>query len=390
MNTKNPKGTVIGYVLVAMIILLAFGGIAVDLAALFTARTELHRTTDAAALAGAGKLGFNDSVFPAVRDAAVLYANNNPTRFGTVTLDPNDANDATGDIVLGVWDGSARTFTPSLDGTVVNAVQCRASQVVPTWWIRVLGLTSLNMSAESIAISPAPSSPPAEYCPFPIGVCSPGGGSVPCGQAKLIFQQPAVNTAGWIKGLCGNNVKQAIQAAAGPSGACPCPGGAAGGSTGDMDPVQNGQNNGAFKEIADCTGHSACRGDFVDQYNASSVITICSKPASDGSCAPESVVYNGKGWLIHVPIIKCDPGQPINQPHEIVSYARYIVTQVLSYDRCAVTNTWPGPWTTACQTPPGNKWIMYGYFDCGNWDAGPSPVPDASRIALGDRLRLAQ
>jgi hypothetical protein len=103
---------------------------------------------DASALAGAGQLGFNDSVFPTVRQEAGRFADLNPSRVGAVTLDPNPANDPNGDIVLGVWDGA--TFTPSLDGIQVNAVSTQYATEVPTSFLRILGFNTLPVSARCV------------------------------------------------------------------------------------------------------------------------------------------------------------------------------------------------------------------------------------------------
>ncbi len=63
----NERGSVLLFMLGTFLFLLVFGGFAIDLAFYSTARGELQRSMDAAALAGAGQLGLNDSVFGAVR-----------------------------------------------------------------------------------------------------------------------------------------------------------------------------------------------------------------------------------------------------------------------------------------------------------------------------------
>ncbi len=385
MKTTNPRGSIFLLTIVLVIpLMLVLAGVAVDVAMLFATRSELHRAMDAAALAGAGKLGFDSSYFTGARQFAHDYAASNKffqTR--TISLDQNISNDPGGDIVLGIWDGTAQSFTPSLDGTLVNAVQCRTTQSIPTYFLNMVRLTSLSTSAESIAIAPAPAMPPVIQCPFPIAVCDPGAGA--CGQA-LIFQQPSVNTSGWIKGICGeNNIRKEIDNAAAPGGNCSCP------ETSSVDvDMQNGENNGAYKEIADCRP-SGCSGLFVDYYTSDVAKNIthqvCSEPQPDGSCPPDKIVYNGPGWQIYIPVIQCDGG-PINGWHQVNKYSRFTVTEVWSYDKCAVinatvTNGKKGPWPKACggagdapgiTDPPGNKWIMYGYFECTSWYAPPSPV----------------
>ena len=57
-----------------MVFLLAMVGFAIDIAYQMAAIGELERSMEAAALAGAGKLGFNDTVFPTARQLAQQYA----------------------------------------------------------------------------------------------------------------------------------------------------------------------------------------------------------------------------------------------------------------------------------------------------------------------------
>jgi hypothetical protein len=160
---NNERGNVLLFTFTLLIFLLVMGGFAMDFAYQAAARTELQRSIDAAALAGAGKLGFNDSVFdipcgPAaqtcsgVRQNAQRFASRNPYRVGNINLDLNLANAANGDIVLGIWNGTG--FTPSLEGSQVNAVLCRTATQVPTSLLRLLGLDSLTVSAEAIAWTP--------------------------------------------------------------------------------------------------------------------------------------------------------------------------------------------------------------------------------------------
>ena len=154
----NERGTVVLFMLGSLFFLLVFGGFAIDLSFLSVVRGELQRSMDAAALAGAGNLGINDSVFPAVRQEAQRFADLNPTRAnlsdlnptGAITLDLNPGNDPNGDIVLGIWDGA--NFTSSLDGSQVNAVRCQYATAMPTSFLRILGFNSLPVSAEAIAL----------------------------------------------------------------------------------------------------------------------------------------------------------------------------------------------------------------------------------------------
>ena len=79
---NNQHGSVLLFTTVTLVLLLVFGGIAIDLTYVGSVRRELQRSMDAAALAGAGNLGFDDTAFPAARAAAQNYAGLN---FASVT-----------------------------------------------------------------------------------------------------------------------------------------------------------------------------------------------------------------------------------------------------------------------------------------------------------------
>ena len=168
------------------------------------------------------------AVSPAVRQPRTLTAR------GTINLNLNTANAANGDIVLGIWNGSG--FTPSLDGTQVNAVLCRYSTQVPMSFLRLLGLNSLTGAAEAIAWAPPPATPPPTSCIFPVAVSScffnsggSGATSSGCG-ATIQFtsssdqSQLGANTAAWVSldpnanNVNANDTKSAVDAAA--SGTC--------------------------------------------------------------------------------------------------------------------------------------------------------------------------
>src|SRR5216683_311831 len=140
------------------------GGLAIDLAYYGTVDGEIQRSMDAAALAGAGKLGFDAGAFAGARQAAQDYATKNLYRaeshakqITTSTFTQNAGNADTGNVVLGTWNGTTRVFAPSLNGTIVNAVKCQYNSTIPTSFLRLIGLNSLSTAAGAIAVS----SPPA-------------------------------------------------------------------------------------------------------------------------------------------------------------------------------------------------------------------------------------
>jgi Flp pilus assembly protein TadG len=395
---RDERGSILLFTTVAVVpIMIVMGGLAMDIAYLGSVDAELQRSMDASALAGAGKLGFNDSVFPAARLSAQQYAASNSYRVGSVNLNLNTANAANGDIVLGIWNGSG--FTPSLDGTQVNAVLCRHSTQVPTSFLRLLGLNSLNAAAEAIAWAPPPAAPPPTACPFPVGVSScffGGATSSGCG-ATVQFttssdqSQLGANTAAWVNmtpgagNVSSNETANAVDAAA--NGTCNGPTV----NTGDTVPLNGGEFANVIK--------NHIKPAFTNKYNASPDLVVY---AQDGT----TVRYQGKGWEVFVPVVNtgptCPPGSQINQSAPVVGWTRMVITQVLDKNgECAVENHWEGnPWDAKCfaskngTAPPGAPTVVqgntgiFGYYDCTYIPSPPASAPGP--ISATAKLKLVR
>jgi hypothetical protein len=404
---KEERGSAVILAVGFLMFLLALGGFAIDIAYQMTATGELQRSMEAAALAGAGKLGFNDTVFPGVRAAAIQYGVWNPYHNGSgnlINLDPNLSNAPNGNIVLGVWDGAG--FTPSLDGTMVNAIRCQFNTTVQTSFLRVLGLQTLPITAQAIAISNPPANPPPQGCMFPIGLSScffGGNTSLGCGATVTFISssdQSAVgaNTSAWVSmlptcatsggGACSNNVNtpstsNAIEAAA--SGQCQT-------STLQTGTSQVASTNGMAAAVYN--NHLIPR--FIEKYNASGTLTVM------GANGPS---YVGKGWEVYVPVVQtaggCPPG-PVNGDLQVVGFTRFVITQVRNNNgECAVANHWAGnAWDSKCYTNkngtatdlnPGDTGSrgVYGYYDCTYYPSAPVPTP-VPRSALATRLRIVK
>ena len=395
---KEQRGTAVLLALGFMIFLLAMMGFAVDLTYQMAAIGELERSMEAAALAGAGKLGFNDTVFPTVRQFARQYGQfntqHNPVFGNMINLDLNPGNVASGNIVLGVWDNNG--FTPSVDGTIVNAVRCQFSSQVQTSFLRVIGVQTLPITASAIAVSNPPQAPPppTDECVFPIGVGScpfTGNSSIGCG-APITFitssgkgdvgagclSPPCTNTSAWVN-LDGGSpnagyLRNAVTNAA--NGTC-----TSSLQTGEPIPT----NNGMAQTVMD-TLQTA----FTQKYNASSVVEV--KDANG------NVTYRGKGWKVYVPIIQtaCPTGA-ISGDHTILGWTEMVMAQVINKGKCAVSNDWAGnPWssvgtTNGCSASKtdGAMRAVFGYYSCTIIPANPTPIP-SPRAALANRLRLVK
>ena len=122
---RKRKGIVIVYVVMTMLVMLSFLGLAVDGGHLFLVRTELQNAADASALAGAGALykDANNPGAPPLLDwnrassAAAAFVKENRSD-GFVLTD--------GQIATGCWDQNLKTFKARLTGN-----SCEGSSQIP-------------------------------------------------------------------------------------------------------------------------------------------------------------------------------------------------------------------------------------------------------------------
>jgi Putative Tad-like Flp pilus-assembly len=316
-----------------------------------------------------------------------------------INLNPNAGNAANGDVVLGVWDNQAATFTPSLDGTIVNSVRCQFTTTVPTTFLRVLGVQTLPVSGSAIAVGNPPALPPPNSCVFPIGLSScpfqnnqvfTSGG---CGKTiKFITSNgkaDSTNTAAWVNmGGSGTPTPSTLNAQIDAAEAGQC--NANPPTVGDTVGTNNGMAANVFQNLKDA---------FVANFNKSvSMHTTYTIKDTSGH-----VVYNGPGWQVYVPIIQtaCNADgttQAINGDHTLVGWTRYVMTQ--AYDTtgqstgCAVSNPADSATASYCTNPPpelkgGGSRSIFGYYDCGMIESPPTvqPVP---RAAIANRLKLVK
>ena len=88
----HRRGAVVAQVAVSLTVLIGFAALAVDVSTLYSARTELQRTADAAALAAAADLGDYSQGDPIIRarQTAVDWVTRNKVAQTGVTLASSD------------------------------------------------------------------------------------------------------------------------------------------------------------------------------------------------------------------------------------------------------------------------------------------------------------
>ncbi len=408
MLRGNERGSVLLFMLGSLFFLLVFGGFAIDLAFFSTAKGELQRSMDAAALAGAGQIGLDDSTFSAVRQEAWRFGDLNPTRAnlstlnptGAISLDLNTGNaDPDGDITLGVWDGA--NFTPSLDGSEVNAVRCQYATEVPTSFLGILGFNTLPVSARSIAVANPANSLPPGACMFPLGVTScqfQNAGaytSQGCGSPMTFTTssgnppdtQAGTNTAAWTNPN-GTGTPDDLTLMAAITAAAD-----GGGGSGCNSPLAAGQDIGANNGMVQ-SAMDVLEGHFLTKYSESEASGL-PMTVNDTNSNP---TYTGYGWEVYVAVIETGcPPQAINQDVPIQTFARFVITQVINHGDCAVnnptdTNSWPlcpPPMNPGGAKKKGNLRAVFGYFECQDLDTIPTRGA-APRAGLATGRRLVQ
>lgn len=392
---RDQRGSILLFTTILVVpLMIIFGGLAMDLAYYGTVDDELQRAMDAASLAGAGKLGFDSSAFPTVRTFAQSYAAANQFKVGTINLNLNTTNDPNGNIVLGIWNAGA--FTPSLDGSKVNAVRCQYSTTIPTSFLRLIGINNLATAAQAVAIANPPVTPgcgtpilpiAVAPCAFQDAATGAFNNSNGCGTGltwissnKICDNSPgspqSCNSAAWAS-LDGTNwtnaqMQSAITNAGSANPACNVTVG-----TGQSTFTDNGMVQPTFNLLR-------------DTFVSGRTTTLA---GGDVTRADGTVVYQAGwgGWETGVMLVStsCPPG-PINGSKEILTFSKFVVTQIFDQNSgCVVTPNMDPQAAAYCGTTDPSLRAVFGYFRCDQLGqvATLDPVP---RAALAQKLRLVR
>ena len=140
------RGAVIPLVAVSLVVLISFGALAIDVGLICLAITEMQRTADASALAGASGL-WESAARPRAHEVGLLNpVNNQPVQPGELT------------VTIGNWDGLRRSFSPTPDagigGVLPNAIRVVGTrQDMPLYLAPVMGhrFTDVRRAATAVA-----------------------------------------------------------------------------------------------------------------------------------------------------------------------------------------------------------------------------------------------
>ncbi len=133
LGARGSSGQVMVLVAIGLITLMGFAALAVDVGQFWTARRDMQTAADAAAVAGAIALRLNGSAATAADTASAANGFSNGNQGVTVTVN----NPPSG----GQYAGNARY------------VEVVVSRPEPTYFMRVLGYDTVDVSARSVAAS---------------------------------------------------------------------------------------------------------------------------------------------------------------------------------------------------------------------------------------------
>ncbi|MEE8488590.1 MAG: Tad domain-containing protein [Gemmatimonadota bacterium] len=149
---RDESGAAIVLVAVSMVALLSAVALAVDVGMLVTARTEAQRVSDLSALAGVGILAVQPDAEALARSTAIEFALLNTVQREAAVVLPEDV-----DVNLDSSTVTVRTIRTQSRGTPVG-----------TFFARVFGVNSVDITATATAIAEPAGSGVETNCLLPI------------------------------------------------------------------------------------------------------------------------------------------------------------------------------------------------------------------------------
>ena len=155
-KSMRRRGVTAVLVVVALVVLLGFASLTVDVGAMYNARNDLQRAADSAALAAAARLGDFERGDPVVlaRAEAGAYTQMNEVLGRTMTLDSNA--DVT--FLRADYNQAANTYTFTPTEVMPDAVRVRVRMTegspngpLPLFFAGIFGILSTDVSASATA-----------------------------------------------------------------------------------------------------------------------------------------------------------------------------------------------------------------------------------------------
>lgn len=217
---RRESGAVAITVAVVLAVLLMFAAMAIDVGYAMSTKTELQNIADAGALSGTRTLGrlyecnkslttctgpmpaseqetyTPDPIAEAAIRAAVTGVASQNAAGGVTSISITGA-----DIVIGRWDSDTRTLTPTL--TAADAVQVTArrdgsaNSPIGTFFSRIMGINTLDVSAVATAALTGLGSVAAGGLPLPVAINKSWMSTLPCNENLTFHPSSAGVCAAW-------------------------------------------------------------------------------------------------------------------------------------------------------------------------------------------------
>jgi hypothetical protein len=155
-RTRSRRGSIIVLTAVLMIILMALLALSIDVGYIYSMKTQLDRSVDAAALAGTSELIEGET---AAQDMIVEYLARNPLGNTTsITVEGQieaikaqwlEDHEEELDVLYGYWNPETRELESAVDPTAVKVVVARAN--LPLFFARIFGRDRVMIESSSVA-----------------------------------------------------------------------------------------------------------------------------------------------------------------------------------------------------------------------------------------------
>lgn len=183
LTLGNSRGGVLILVAILLVVFISIAALAIDIGQLSTTRNELQNVADAAALAGAGKIGtvYMDDLTPAqvpgytfersqIVDVVKAVALQNRASGLNVSILDNAT-----DIRIGKWNATTKEIDPVTlvepDAVYVKARRDnQANSPVSTFFAGIFGIDTMAVTAEAVASLSGPSTVAEGELQLPVGI----------------------------------------------------------------------------------------------------------------------------------------------------------------------------------------------------------------------------
>ena len=176
----NQDGSIVIFIALALVMLLGFAALAVDIGHITVTKNELQNISDAASLAATRKLGSNYENMP-WEEQQIYVAN--PAELIAIAKDVGLKNQAgkmnitinDADVIIGTWNAQTKTPTPTLDQPdAVRVIARRSSSSaegpISNIFAKILGRDTTNVEADATAALTGQSTAGEGGLPVPIGI----------------------------------------------------------------------------------------------------------------------------------------------------------------------------------------------------------------------------